>query len=339
MSDSLVSHIKEMISNNLMEIGGKSYKPDDLHLLKCRHRTRADDKNYFFVFITNFNHPSFHVKIGKSSAGNQLRNEAEVLTNLNRIKSELIAQAVPSLIYFGVFQNYEILIETAMRGRQVTHSKFLRSWNPLGIRFLCSRMEKILDWISSFHSITHCGNTKLSTFLSEEMETHLDAYAKTGGMYKLIDLYDYFDRYLNKLKDLELPLSLEHGDFFDGNILFFQGCIGVVDWENASNSVFPYMDFILPPISLQMTLGRFSKSIFGFDKADSDPGLCRPTAFWKDYLHRNDLPYEIISVFAPLCIIRVVNRLRESSKGIDTHIMRYEMLLELILEMDFCKSI
>jgi hypothetical protein len=210
---------------------------------------------------------------------------------------------VPHLVAYETKPGPALLLETAVLGAPVR----------LGANGSGSTVEKIVDWLIEFHLATmrSCDTVaewheRLVDDPGERFLTRLHSTAAERG------LVDRTSDIAAPLRDSEIPLVFEHGDFSPPNILAdHDGTIGIVDWELAHPDGLPALDlfFFLAAAAFardgastdETYLASFRRAFFG-------PSAWAPR-YISRYAQRLGLSPQLLAPLFVLCWSRYVTTL------------------------------
>jgi hypothetical protein len=277
--------------------------PDRMSCVLATPRFRASGHVVFLVLSDWLTTPILVGKVPRLPGDDRpLAREAANLRALQLVRAGGF-DCVPQLVAFETKPPQSLLLETAVIGAPIR----LRASGPT------STIDKVVDWLIEFHSTTmrssetvaswyerladEPGDRFLTLFRGDSVERHLvDRTAAIG----------------RALRDRDVPLVFEHGDFSPPNILVgHDGTIGIVDWELAEPDGLPALDlfFFLTAAAFardgastdQAYLASFRRAFFG-PSAWALPYITR-------YAHRLGLSGHLLAPLFVLCWSRYVTTL------------------------------
>jgi aminoglycoside phosphotransferase (APT) family kinase protein len=188
------------------------------------------------MFLREQPHPILIAKVPRlASYAESLDREASNLGAILFYRSNGF-DSIPRVIAYEDFNNHRILIETALNGQAMSSSLVRR--NPKGF------VEAAITWLIEFHQATRQDPKKGDRWYHQLVERPCAQFMKTMSNsteeYPLIKLTQ---KHVRSLRQYDIPLVFEHGDFGPPNILSCNNStIGVVDWELAEPKGLPALD-------------------------------------------------------------------------------------------------
>jgi aminoglycoside phosphotransferase len=167
----------------------------------------------------------------------RLAHEQANLSALQNAWHEIVPQ-IPRLVNYEIWQNHEILLETAVPGK-ILKPAWVRRNSALA-------QQTAAAWLSGLHRATIC-QVRNERWFAEQVEEPLQSLANSlPELFSDSDLISNTMQKLNPLCDLSIPRVFEHGDFSAPNLLIEgNGMLGVVDWENAAPQGLPLIDYFI----------------------------------------------------------------------------------------------
>jgi aminoglycoside phosphotransferase len=208
--------------------------PDRLSCVLATPRFRASGHVVFLVLRDG---PATPILIGKVPrlAGDDraLAREAANLRALQTVRAGGF-DSVPQLIAYEQSLNQSLLLETAVLGAPIN----LKAGSP------ASRLDRVIDWLIAFHKATMRPSDTVAdwyTRLTDEPCEHF--LTLLPGDWAGQHLIERTSTIARALRERDVPLVFEHGDFCPPNILVrHDERIGIVDWELAEPHGLPAQD-------------------------------------------------------------------------------------------------
>ena len=285
--------------------------PDRVSCVLATPRFRASGHVVFLVLSDWLATPVLIGKVPRLSGDDRpLAREAANLRALQTVRAGGF-DCVPQLVAYETKPHQSLLLETAVVGAPIR----------LGANGSTSKIDKVVDWLIDFHLAT----MRSSETVTEWYEQLAD---DPGERFLTLLPEDSDERHLvdrtasiaNTLRDLDVPLVFEHGDFCPPNILVgHDGAIGIVDWELGERDGLPALDlfcflaaaaFARDGVSTERGyLASFRRAFFG-PSAWARPYVTR-------YAERVGVPEHLLAPLFVLCWSRYVTTLAGRLHHID----------------------
>lgn len=232
----------------------------NINFVKIAGHSTVGNRTILIGFINDESQPSVTVKISRNNFGNQeIKNEHNHLITIHEKFPEL--SGIPIPLYISCDDNLVFSIESAMVGKLMGNMR--SEWLSSKIT---SRMEKrirsdfelAVSWLVDFNraTIQHISGSaqSLNSIYQLSFPSTFPDNIKNSVNVAIETTDAYFDKYFSSD---QLPLILEHGDFWAGNIIKRGQTIGVIDWVDASENILPFYD--LSYFIISYTLGFLPK--------------------------------------------------------------------------------
>jgi aminoglycoside phosphotransferase (APT) family kinase protein len=199
-------------------------------------RFRSSSNVLFAILAEGQVEPFLMVKVPRLP-GDQARLQREA-RNLEKVQAAWSAapDSVPSLIAYEEYAGSRLLVETAQRGQKL--SSLLKNG------FSQSHTEAVVQWLIEFHQATQTPGAEERDWyehLVEEPLRHFQGTLRLSSEEQR--LVEQTQTLMLILRDRDIQLNFEHGDFGPPNILLADGeRPGVVDWELAAPEGLPAVD-------------------------------------------------------------------------------------------------
>lgn len=299
-----MNSLETFLRDNWQRLGLDRFgSPGRVSSVLATPRFRASGHVVFLVFSDWRATPILVGKVPRLPGDDRpLTREAANLRALESVRSGGF-DCVPQLIVHETKPGQSLLLETTVQGVPIR----LRATGSPSI------VDKVVDWLIEFHAAT----LRSSNTVGEWYERLAD---DPGERFLALLPSPTVERHLvNRtadigaaLRDREIPLVFEHGDFSPPNILVdHDGTIGVVDWELAEPDGLPALDlfFLLAATAFardgatteEAYLASFRRAFFG-PSAWAPPYISR-------YARRLGLSGQALRPLFVLCWSRYVTRL------------------------------
>ena len=277
--------------------------PDRMSCVLATPRFRASGHVVFLVLSDWLSTPILVGKVPRLPGDDRpLAREAANLRALQLVRAGGF-DGVPQLITFETRPDRSLLLETAVIGSPVR----LRTNGPT------STVDKIVDWLIEFQTATMRSSKTVPAWFERLADDPGKRFLTLlHGNATERRLIDRTARIAATLRDWDVPLVFEHGDFSPPNILVdHDGTIGIVDWELAQPDGLPALDlfFFLAAAGFARDgasteegyLSSFRRTFFG-RSAWARPYITR-------YTHRLGLSRPLLEPLFVLCWSRYVTTL------------------------------
>lgn len=212
-------------------------EPSRLSCVMMTPRFRASSHVICFVLAEGGVEPVLVVKLPRLP-GDNTRLDREVanlyVANRARVKDDV---SIPRVVAYEDYHDHRLLIETAVPGRPM--SPAIVRQHPE----LC--LEAALAWLLDLqHTAVRSASQEDSDWFERLVEQPLHQFkALLPPSAEEASLLDQTLAWVRPLRDHDMPLVMEHGDFSSPNILQDEnGRLGVVDWELAEPQGVPASD-------------------------------------------------------------------------------------------------
>ena len=210
------------------------------HRLSCvigTPRFRASSHVLFFVLAGDVPAPILVVKMPRLPCDNgPLHREASNLRRLQASRPQGF-DSVPRVVAYEEYANRAVLVETGLEGHPI----------DLRARQAVPGIERVIDWLVDVHTATLRPSSTVAGWYQRTALDPLEVLARMAGSGPIErELIDRTAMLADTIRESELPLVFEHGDFSPPNILVLRdGEVGVVDWEMADPQGLPGSDLFL----------------------------------------------------------------------------------------------
>ena len=260
----ILNHLR----NNWQRLNLERYgDPSRLSYFLLTPRFRASSHVLYLVSLNDRSTPTLVVKVPRLAGDSpSLQKETAALQAIQSTRPQGFA-SIPRVVAFEPVLSRQILVETALVGKTM---------NPATVRDDpdgCCRV--VMDWLIGLQAATRHSAQEDTDWFSRLVERPFRAF--TGLFPYSADEARLLERtwdLVSPLREVDLPLMIEHGDLSSPNIMLLEGGgPGVVDWELADPRGLPACDlfFFLTYIAFarenarsnRQHLSAFQKAFFG----------------------------------------------------------------------------
>ena len=262
--------------------------------------TGKDRKINYLVFTAERETPHLMMKIARTATYQErLSHEHEALTNIWQNPS--LQEGVPRPLGIFTVDNNLVLLEQCLLG---TSLKVLlrrrQRITPIQARQDC---EQSINWLQKMQQATAIGTVLFEGETAViQRQQHLNMSLPPAFNHHLCTLAE-------KYKGIDIPLCGSHGDYWPGNLLWHNGAIGVIDWEDFQSGVWPFHDFFLYFINYADIYPwqgwRWSPMATAFSYALLEQNWFADifANCTQQYFQALDIPYEAASLFLSLFLM------------------------------------
>ncbi|OGO64937.1 MAG: hypothetical protein A2Z45_00200 [Chloroflexi bacterium RBG_19FT_COMBO_55_16] len=241
--------------------------PSRLSYFLLTPRFRASSHVLFLVSSNDRSTPTLVVKVPRLAGESpSLQKETATLRAIQSTRPQGFA-SIPRVVAFEPVLGRQILVETALVGKAM---------NPTTVRHdpdSCCRV--VMDWLIDLQAATRHSAQDESDWFSRLIEQPFRAFTAlfpySADEARLLErTWDL----VSPLREVDMPLMIEHGDLSSPNIMLLErGGPGVVDWELADPRGLPACDlfFFMTYVAFarenarsnSQHLSAFKKAFFG----------------------------------------------------------------------------
>jgi len=311
MLPDLLSNLIALWGNQFAEAGISLTPP--LSAIQIGGAKGAERKVNFLVFNGTKDHPLVILKVGRSADYKEkLIREFESLKDISSVRA--LQNSVPSALGLFRFGENFVLAESFLPG--VSLSVFLRRHQRIKEEQVNQDLINVLNWLTFMQQNTTSGKT---VRLNERLVATLKR-ARKNSMELPSSFVGFLESTAETFRQLEIPLTGRHGDFWPGNLLIDVDRIHVIDWEIFRRDKLPFDDLFHFVITYAQTYPwdswRWSPKTEGFRKAFLEhnwfSGAVRKCVV--DYLQHFQLPSEVTVLLLSEFLIRRASAAVEQGK-------------------------
>ena len=303
--------IEKYLIDNWEKIDIKEKKPACLTFSIKEHRLGGH------ICVCNRGIPIVWVKFNSSIYGHRIEKEYQNLTYIYQKINGAIKRDIPKPIALEKVDGKLLLIESVIRGQTMSEGvrPIMFLWKDSYIR----KFSLIVKWLLEFQAQTKHKEVIVTKSLIRKY--FLKPFMELGGALacsrKEAVFFKNYQKEINNIAGLQIPLVCSHGDFYARNIIFNgKKRLGVIDWMDLDKMSDPFLDiftllstFRLPGVNNKKNIIDSLK--FSFIEKNWFASILKQVI--KEYLSLLNLECDLIKIFYPKFLINRI--LREKRCG------------------------
>jgi hypothetical protein len=222
--------LEKLILDNWEDWAGGE-KPEHLDFLKIHAGSAIRNKKVGF-FVFSGDKPIIFAKTVREKEYNQIIEDG--FRRLKEIFEILGEDSVPRPIFLGEFEGISFSVETAIVGKQFHSMK------------TDGDLRKFWGWFKKFQRLMMkrgSSNRAFKDYLSDLIDKFLSLYELNPELTGLIK--DSGENIIKNTGNLNLLSIIQHGDLTSDNVIYGDGRIRIIDWDNFSKIDLPMFDLLV----------------------------------------------------------------------------------------------
>lgn len=308
-------------------------KNEQSHMEVIVANNRFDDKHVlvYWIYDSNREEISFFCKISRTGSNEALAQESEMLRIINtQFYGTELQDTIPELLYFGEADGVPIQVCSYVEGKNAHGSfgdilrrldnllpmsnclpnKFVATVKSIGLsKWIKSSdpiIKKSIKWLAEFQTQTQVKKVDIGEFgpiwVDQQVESIRQSGLLQGG--EIDEAIRNLKKDLSELKGINVPVSVQHGDFDVCNLLVKKNGICVTDFEHAAPEALPFFDLgnlLLNPLLLEYKSRRDSLFLNQHPRFDTwEAKIVEWSCF---YAQEMGFPVQVMSLLPALTVL------------------------------------
>lgn len=331
-------------------------RKDNVSFVISNNRYENYNSTNIIIYDSN-NCPLYFCKIARDPKISGLQTEAE---NLKWISNKMSTSKglnfrIPELIYFGVVDDIEVSVTTFLDAKNIkliphyilnkgidkigmTNGFFRNNIGFVEEKLFLKRIDgKIRQAISSlveFQQSLSNGKSNVRDIIANIVDKYSKKHqgnVPNGIKQRFLMLEDK----IRPLQEIEMLTCPVHGDYDFDNVLFFDGKVGLVDFEHLEKEGSPFFDLatlIFNPLIIKWKSSYLKNESLA--KYLNQYGAIKKITKWLKYFcDKQQLPYSIIPVIPLIAAVEQNAKVYPSFRDPNTYPMYGENMLKELLSI------
>lgn len=331
------------VAEDILRRTGVAFK--SLSVIHVNRGTATETSLALLIFIDEGRDPLAFMKVTpEPEKAGLFEQEFNNLTFLHNHGSPQFKRTIPEPLYFGKFNHFTILAETAKPGTRMKNFPPNAYFSSKRFR---QHFKNVVQWLYEFH---HCmadsqpqsASADIKKMVTDPVREYRQSFQRSAKLDFLLDEIQQC------LQHSDIPLHLCHGDFCTANILFSDAQqISVIDWEDLVVNGWPLSDLLyfissiwcIPYKKGQSRLANNFRHLFSTQNRHAD--LIRQSVAW--YMQKLGIKADLVlplSIMAWVLYANAKRAILEETQAIVRDGSKSSQTLPLIMiEDDYCLNL